>query len=241
VVQIGNWRSVLIDGIATGTTVPAGAFLVWMRGLSQAVGSLTVRNVKASINAGYLVRLEANTTVTSLLLDGAYISASGAGVAAVSLVAGTTTECQIANVYQNAGAYILAVNTGGTTLGRAVLTNVSAKSIGRIAYFAVPSDLTLTNITVDSPAAEIVYVDLGAAVSIRGAGVNRVTAWNGLALGSGSPAVHVINPDFPVDLSLLAKTNGDIANNTNAGLACGVGKAISNGTNWKNIYSGAVY
>ena len=44
-----------------------------------------------------------------------------------------------------------------------------------------------------------------------------------------------------VDLSILGKTNGDRANNTNAGLACGVGPAISNGTNWKNIYSGATY
>jgi hypothetical protein len=31
-----------------------------------------------------------------------------------------------------------------------------------------------------------------------------------------------------------------MASNTNGALACGAGPAVCNGTNWKNLYSGAV-
>jgi hypothetical protein len=34
---------------------------------------------------------------------------------------------------------------------------------------------------------------------------------------------------------------GDLASNTNGALGCGVGPAVSNGTNWKGLYSGTTY
>lgn len=56
-----------------------------------------------------------------------------------------------------------------------------------------------------------------------------------------SNANTTIGGDFPVDLSILTKNNGDTANNTNRALACGAGSAMSNGTNWKNPCSGTTY
>lgn len=62
-----------------------------------------------------------------------------------------------------------------------------------------------------------------------------------LLLRSASESVRVVGANIPADLSMLAKANGDTAYNTNAGLACGVGSAVSNGTNWKNLYTAAIY
>jgi len=49
--------------------------------------------------------------------------------------------------------------------------------------------------------------------------------------------------DGRIDLSLtgVAKTAGDMARNTNAGLSCGAGPVVSNGSLWKGLYSGATY
>ena len=79
----------------------------------------------------------------------------------------------------------------------------------------------------------------GASLTVRGVGWDGYTA--PAVARAASEVIRVVSPDFPADLSILAKNNGDTANNTNAALACGIGPAISNGTNWKNTYSGAVY
>jgi hypothetical protein len=50
---------------------------------------------------------------------------------------------------------------------------------------------------------------------------------------------RVIHPDCPCDIALLARNADDTALNTNAGLTSGAGRVISEGTIWKNIYSGA--
>jgi hypothetical protein len=62
-----------------------------------------------------------------------------------------------------------------------------------------------------------------------------------LSGSSGTPNFRIRDDAFPVDLSILQKNNGDKAWNTNAALACGVGPAVSDGTNWKNLFSGATY
>jgi len=58
---------------------------------------------------------------------------------------------------------------------------------------------------------------------------------------NAAEAVQVIGSNIPADLSMLSKANGDAAYNPNGGLACGVGVADSNGTNWKNRYTAAIY
>lgn len=59
----------------------------------------------------------------------------------------------------------------------------------------------------------------------------------------GTAAIRARSAALDLDLATtgLAKNNGDMANNTNAGLSCGAGPAVSNGTAWKNLYSGATY
>jgi hypothetical protein len=58
-------------------------------------------------------------------------------------------------------------------------------------------------------------------------------------VSSGTAYVNGIG--IRVDVSQLAKRQGDIAHNVNAGLACGLGPVVCDGTNWKNLYTGAIY
>lgn len=60
-------------------------------------------------------------------------------------------------------------------------------------------------------------------------------------VGSSAEVIRVVAPDLPVNLSVLEKNNGDAAHNINAALACGVGRVLIDGTNWKSTYSGLVY
>lgn len=53
--------------------------------------------------------------------------------------------------------------------------------------------------------------------------------------------VRVISPGMPCDVSVISKNNGDAAFNSNAALACGAGRVISDGASWKNVFSGATY
>jgi len=64
------------------------------------------------------------------------------------------------------------------------------------------------------------------------------------AIGDGVQTPRVVHEEFLVDLTICSKSNGDIAYNTNAtagGTSIGVGVALSNGSNWKNLYSGNIY
>jgi len=79
-------------------------------------------------------------------------------------------------------------------------------------------------------------------LTVRGAGITAIGGWSGVEVSAGA-VVHVINSDFPFDPSAtgIAQANGDTGLNTNAGLSSGAGPVVSNGTFWRNLYSGAVY
>ena len=120
------------------------------------------------------------------------------------------------------------------------LTNVSVTSGNRLGNLTSANlDATFSNLHADTLANAAFYTS-GGTLTIRGAGVNRATAWAGFQRAA-SETIRCTNPDFPADLSLLAKNADDTAINTNGSLSCGTGRAISNGTAWKNIYSGATY
>lgn len=81
-------------------------------------------------------------------------------------------------------------------------------------------------------------------ITVRGAGLLGFSGAGDSVVRSGQVGaltMKVYDPQFPVDVSLTTKANGTAAYNTNAALACGVGPVVSDGTNWKNLYSGVVY
>lgn len=64
---------------------------------------------------------------------------------------------------------------------------------------------------------------------------------NTVNVGTGTPNATVTSKALGLrcSASVLAKNNGDLVYNTNAGHAAGVGPCVSNGTLWKNLYTGA--
>lgn len=77
----------------------------------------------------------------------------------------------------------------------------------------------------------------GSGFSISAAAAGLFTWW--VNIGGGS--VHVIDPAFRAKADQLAKSLGDIVYNTNNSLACGIGPVISDGSNWKHMYTGSTY
>jgi hypothetical protein len=130
--------------------------------------------------------------------------------------------------------------TAGGSVGSIRLDGSYAESMGRLANVFVSTDMTLDDVASKSHLNAPIYVS-GATLTLRGHTFQQLTSiTNGIQRGA-TETVRVIHPDFPVNLAILAKADGDVAFNTNAALACGVGRVISNGTNWKNVYSGLTY
>lgn len=83
---------------------------------------------------------------------------------------------------------------------------------------------------------------------IAAGGTINVFEWSGQNVGtagfaSGAGTVVSLDPRFQVDLSntSMSRPANSVAYNTNAGLACGAGPVISNGTSWKHLYTGTTY
>ena len=87
----------------------------------------------------------------------------------------------------------------------------------------------------------ILFNNASGVYAVRGQDIQCNTATAKLARNTGTEAITVFAPTLGVDLSILPKTANQMATNTNAGLACGVGPATAGGVAWKNTYSGATY
>lgn len=74
---------------------------------------------------------------------------------------------------------------------------------------------------------------------LSGTGFSAPNATNGVTV-AGAGSARVMDQNLRAAVQLLTETLGDTAYNTNAGLACGVGPVVSDGTNWKHMYTGAV-
>jgi hypothetical protein len=141
-------------------------------------------------------------------------------------------------IHHSKGNAVLYYNTGAT-VGPGHVSNAYVTGMSRFANVYAAMDLTLTNFSIANPLNRPWYVE-GVALTLRGAGVNRVTEVSTFIQRAGSEVIHVINPDLPADVQLLTRGVGDKAYNTNAASACGVGPVISDGTNYKSLYSGTV-
>jgi hypothetical protein len=141
-------------------------------------------------------------------------------------------------IYHSKGNAVL-YYSAGATIGPGHVSNAYVKGMSRFANVYAAMDLTLTNFSIDSPLNRPWYVE-GVALTVRGAGVNRVTEVSTFIQRAGSEVIHVMNADFPADVQMLARGVGDKAYNTTAASACGVGPVISDGANFKNLYSGTV-
>lgn len=140
---------------------------------------------------------------------------------------------------------IPSVSSGGFVYINATPTAVQYINIKRSRYLG-------TKNAIASKGGAVVSIDdsvsaPGGAVVMVSVGSNKSkVAWRNSTLLSGNltsitaPSTLSMQTDnsVGVDVSTLSPNAGDIANNSNATLGCGTGLVISDGTHWKNLYTG---
>jgi hypothetical protein len=178
-----------------------------------------------------------------LLADDINLTFTGTGVTSGGLqVLGTGSigKYSLSNISMVNGRGLLGFEDAASTIGPGRIVNAVLKTPDRIGNIHVAVlDLTLTNVMLDTPASPSFFVSgtPATALTLRGSGITAVGGWTGFQLGSGSPIVHVQIPDYPVNVTQLTPGNGDKAYNTTGG-SCGVGPIISNGSTFKNLFTG---
>ena len=118
--------------------------------------------------------------------------------------------------------------------------NTRFKASSRMGNITGALDVTLSGCTGDTlgNAAWIASGGTGS-VTVRGSGINRIGSWTGLQR-SASEILRCINPDFPADISILAKNDGDSCVNTNSGVNPGAVPTVCDGTSWRSRSTGSV-
>lgn len=132
------------------------------------------------------------------------------------------------------------VNTdAGATLGTVILHDIATAGAWATAALATTTTLMLSNVKSTGGNSGSLRLEAAANVTVLGGqGCDLST----LAVSTVAGYALRVNGDFRLDLSkITTKSNGDRAYNLNAALACGVGHVVTDGTTWKNLYSGATY
>jgi hypothetical protein len=183
-----------------------------------------------------LLRLEGATSVVRYAsITNSGMSASGTDARLVSLHTNATlTHLALDNVNseQPSNNGPMVDYPAGTTVERVDMRGVRAKH----------SFLVQNN-----PALEITIVGC---VNPGGGSVSSSTASTlyGTGIPAGQPAwrqdagtIHPKSLDWQVELRKVAKAKGNVCYNTDGALTCGTGPVVCDGTNWKNLYTGATY
>jgi len=210
------------------------------------VDSLTIDGFRAQdIATATLSLLQVNSgcTINELQISGASVAYTAISSGTVYTILGTVKRLKLAGAhhYKNAKA-VVKHDSAAAAMSLDTSPNVSLENcdLGIWTTSVNALDVTLAGGLWDSFGG---YVRSGStgALSVRGPaprGLRVVTA--GIRRDS-TAAARVVSDAMPVDVSLLTKAMGDRAHNTNAALACGVGPVVSDGTNWKHVYTGATY
>ena len=216
VVQVGSGVTVgtlTLNGcdFPTIASTAAGAKVVELIGTVKVLRVTDVTLPTATSSA--LVHLAATASVSQLFAERCKIT-GGSGVIKAAFTGAVLTEAWVSDCHFTEVAYPLDLASTTTVHLNGVTNTVSA----------------------------------GGVILVRATGVVTLVGGDASLFKSGTPlllagyALRVNCPSFQVDLSkLTSKSNGDQAYNSNAALSCGAGLVVSNGTNWKNIYSGLTY
>lgn len=159
-----------------------------------------------------------------------------ASAAIVRLTDGNTAECGslvisdvVVTPATSTGSVVRAISSTHT-LPRVSISNVHADGFAWIADLGITTRVNLSNV-----------YNSGGQFNIRSGATVTVDATGRGSTGgvTNAGALYSKSLGFNVDVSTLVNTANDMAYNTNAGLGCGVGPVIANGSTWKHIYTGS--
>lgn len=234
--------STVISPISSGITIERLTVenCVQTVGSLMALGGATVTKLsvvghRASVPAStYLVLLSSGTLSNVDLINCVLTSSSSTRY--IHQIGGTLTNVTVSGG-SISGGNNLVTPTAGVDL---TLTGVKLSSLSRIiGDVRGASVVRLNNPAMASIGLAAFYVNTGGSLTMHG----QITTSGTFALidRAASETVSVYGLTLPVDFSKVTKTASTMATNTNAALSCGVGPAICDGTNWKNIFSGSTY
>ena len=142
-------------------------------------------------------------------------------------------------IYQGRSGLINTVST--TPLCSVVASGTVFKGTNRLTNLASPAEFDLRGVTCDTLLNAAIYLNNAASTAVVRGGPIRAVGSFTLLDRTASQSVRVNGPSLPVNVSLLTPTDGDLAFNSNAALACGTGPCVYQTTaaKWKGLYSGA--
>ena len=230
--------NVSTTGSTVGLWVQKPVPRVVLSGVTSAVaptGGAQVRVVSITADVSDLIMSDvavAHGTGSAVVNIGGSGSTPTVGRIVQSNIVHAGTGANGANIVVSSGATLTAANLTNVLMSGASATNFVVRN-----QSASTPTISIGNVVVAQNSRMINLEGTGGAV-LAGSGFQNL----GTTVQLGRTAAQTLRcrvPDFPVDVALLGKATGDAATNTNAALACGAGAVISDGSQWKNLYSGA--
>ena len=216
---------------ATGSSVA-----VW---LQASIASIVLSNLRAVPSS---VIACTDGTYGKIIVDGVdHETSNTSNIFGVftTTVAPTIRELILRNCHRNGQAYTGFLTNPGAAARRIVLDHCSALQTLQ-AFRAAAGAGQTTAITLTGCQLEGVQW-----AQFTGPGnIDLYGEGNSLANGittTGSPVVRPLSLNMQLDVGAtdVQAGNGRMAYNTNAARGCGVGPCVSNGTLWKNLYTGS--
>lgn len=216
VVLNGNTKQVTFDGCKLNTTNKGEDPIIVYSGVVDDIKFFNC-NIKGGGNSSNCVLLDGKSTGTSSYCKRV-----------------TFDSCEVGDhklIYRSA--------YNGTDVNtELILSNTTITATNRLVENLANYNLVLkfNNLTVTSALNELFRFTTGKKLTVYGRG------WVGFsATIVGTLTVDCFSQDFPANASLLTKVAKGACYNTNSALSCGIGYLVSDGTSWKNLFSGATY
>lgn len=239
----GQIDDVTIDGISV-ILQGASNSLVNISGISTSltIPNITIKNVAILSDMSSVV--SCTHLVTNLVLEnvkGTTSTTTCNGIVYLSAGSYTTiTRLMMSHIdityAGSAGGNLINAATSGQVLADVWLSDVYINNMAGIADIITTTNFYLSDIRIVGNS-RILFLEVGAAVIVQGAsGINAANTSNHIVSGT---AIESKSLNFPLDCTnaFLTLNNGDMAYNTNSGLAAGVGPVIYNGSAWQGANS----
>ncbi len=190
----GTYQNVHVQGIKSSS----GAVLTNddVIKVTGSVSDLTMSQISlAPPDSGALV--EIGGTVGDFTLSDSDINA--AGTSSYNVILGDATaniaRMAVSNFKLNESRCLFDF-LAGAIIPKVEMVNSFIYAPGRLANLYTSVDLSLSNVTIDSPVAAPIYASgSGVNIILRGSGINRATAWTGVQLAN-SATFKPMNRDF---------------------------------------------
>lgn len=220
--------------------VASDNFVTVAAGIVQTLTVIDANAVFTGASAHFIRTTTANATIGDIVLIGGNYQ-GGTSTYIVQQTLGTINRVHaIGGFYE--GITGLFLSESGLNAVTVALTD-TALSGTEVAK--VKSQCTLELLNPKLNLSGQVLTTNGATVRVKGEYTLEGTKRALITRVVGSESISVNGAGLAIDISTLTPVDQDEANNSNASLSCGAGRAIfhtgGTGNGWKNIYSGLIY